>query len=104
MEWLFSRQNKDGGWAAFDVNNTGSWWLRRKVAAFSKIMNLFDPSSACVTGHVLEALGALGATVENSAEVRSAVVYLKKTQDSSGRWQGRWGVNYLYGTAAAVVG
>lgn len=104
LEWLVSHQNRDGGWGAFDVDNRERPGLSRLTARFSEIMELHDPSTACVTGHVLEALGTLGHHTGNSRAARRAVSFLKKSQEESGLWKGRWGVHYLYGTGAALVG
>ena len=47
-------QSRDGGWAAFDVDNVQT--LCRELP-FCDFGELIDPSSADVTAHVLEALG-----------------------------------------------
>jgi squalene-hopene/tetraprenyl-beta-curcumene cyclase len=102
-EFILKMQNRDGGWAAFSKNNNGNFLLRKFAKKFEDSADLFDESSADVTGHVLEALGIVGLTVENSKAVRRAVKYLIKTSEN-GIWKGRWGVNYIYGTSAVVVG
>jgi squalene-hopene/tetraprenyl-beta-curcumene cyclase len=38
------------------------------------------------------------------ASVRRAVAYLRKKQLPDGTWYGRWGCNYIYGTALALAG
>jgi squalene-hopene/tetraprenyl-beta-curcumene cyclase len=104
-EWLLSMQNRDGGWGAFDRDNEGSVLLRSLARRFMDSADLFDDSSPDVTGHVLEALAAQGDTVARSAAVQRAVRYLREKQDPAiGAWSGRWGINYIYGTCAAVVG
>ena len=65
---------------------------------------MFDESSADVTGHILEAFGELNINLKNSSIVQKAVKYLRSEQTKNGTWQGRWGVNYIYGTSAAVIG
>ena len=37
-------------------------------------------------------------------QVRRALAFLRQTQEQSGCWLGRWGVNYLYGTWQVLVG
>src|SRR5262249_28736282 len=61
---------------------------------------VIDPPSADVTAHVLEMLAA-----EPTADPTSrlaAVAWLREAQEADGAWYGRWGVNYVYGTGAAV--
>ena len=58
-----------------------------------------DEPTADVTAHVLEAFGredGYGAPVEPGLE------WLLAEQVGDGSWYGRWGVNHLYGTGAAV--
>ena len=105
VDWLVSMQNNNGGWGAFDRNNTGNFLLRAFTAGLKDSVTLFDPSTPDVTGHALEALGASGATIYNSQPVKLAVSYLRNhIETAHGVWPGRWGVNYIYGTNAAISG
>ena len=68
-------------------------------------VELFDGSSADNKGHVLAGLGAHGLTAGHSRCVRRAVRFLRRTQDPvTGLWEGRWGINTLYGTTQAGTG
>jgi squalene-hopene/tetraprenyl-beta-curcumene cyclase len=108
LQWLFSMQNTDGGWGAFDRNNNGNLILKIFGKPFEDSADLFDESSADVTGHVLESLGLQGYTIKNSLPIKKAVRSILKEQvtkgPNSGAWLGRWGVNYIYGTSAALIG
>jgi squalene-hopene/tetraprenyl-beta-curcumene cyclase len=105
VNWLGSMQSRDGGWGAFDRDNNVNRPLERLTRHYIDSVVLFDDSSADSTGHVLEALGAIGLNAENSDSVRRALKYLQRTQNSqTGAWIGRWGVNYLFGTTAAING
>lgn len=105
LQWLLKMQNSDGGWGAFDKDNTGNFLLEKLTSDFLDSADLFDESSPDVTGHILEALGSYGYTINNSEAVQNAVDYLRETQVKEfGGWEGRWGVNYIYGTSAAVIG
>lgn len=99
LHWLFAMQNSDGGWGTFDRDNNQVILNR---IPFADLKSLIDPSNPDVTGHVLETLGELG--LEHSVQVKRAIQYLRRTQKPDGSWFGRWGVNFLYGTSAAVVG
>lgn len=105
IQWLLKMQNTDGGWGAFAKDNTGNFLLEMLTNDYLDSADLFDESSTDVTGHILEALGAFGYTYSNSEAVRRAVEYLRQQQKPSfGGWEARWGVNYIYGTAATVIG
>jgi squalene-hopene/tetraprenyl-beta-curcumene cyclase len=100
LGWVLSMQNRDGGWAAFDVDNDR---LYLNEIPFSDMDSLCDPSSPDVTGRVLEALGLAGDPAHRGACARG-VTYLRESQEPEGSWFGRWGVNYVYGTSAALNG
>jgi len=99
LGWLTSMQNRDGGFAAFDVENDRTFL---NEIPFSDMDSLCDPSSPDVTGRVLEALGIAGEAT--SAPASRAVAYLRRSQEPEGSWYGRWGVNYVYGTSNALNG
>ena len=91
-------QSRDGGWGAFDVDNSAMWLYKIPFCDFGKVT---DEPSADVTAHSLEMLGALGVH-EDAAE--RGVDWLLAEQEEDGSWFGRWGVNHIYGTGAALPG
>jgi squalene-hopene/tetraprenyl-beta-curcumene cyclase len=95
VEWIVSMQNKDGGWAAFDIDNDKTFLNK---IPFSDMESLCDPSTPDVAGRVLEALGILNDPKYKDVCARG-IEYLRKSQESQGSWFGRWGVNYVYGTS-----
>jgi squalene-hopene/tetraprenyl-beta-curcumene cyclase len=99
-DWVMSMQNKDGGWAAFDVGNDKRYL---NEIPFSDMDSLCDESCPDVTGRVLEFLGILDKACYKEASERG-VEYLRANQESEGSWFGRWGVNYIYGTSHALCG
>ncbi|RAH68859.1 terpene cyclase/mutase family protein [Aspergillus aculeatinus CBS 121060] len=110
--WILGMQNKDGGWGAFDINNDA---LFLNKIPFSDMDSLCDPSSADVTGRVLEAFGLLfrspvadyaGSDLLSQMRTASdrAIEYLAQTQEADGSWYGRWGCNYIYGTCNVLCG
>lgn len=112
VEWSLGMQNKDGGWAAFDYENNK---LFLNKIPFSDMDSLLDPSSADVTGRILEAFGLLRKTSEKvkvpedllkkvDLACHGGIKYLASTQERNGSWYGRWGSNYIYGTSNAVCG
>ena len=97
-EWLLSMQSKNGGFGAFDVDNT-----RRAITQipFCDFGEVLDSPSEDVTAHSLEWFGALGLP-STHPQVAAALRYLKREQYADGSWWGRWGVNHIYGTGAAL--
>ena len=98
IQWLLSMQNRDGGWGAFDRDNT------KKILCnipFADHNAMIDPSTADVTARVLECLGRYGWPAEHPA-VQRGVKFLLQDQCDDGSWFGRWGVNYVYGTSGVL--
>jgi len=93
-EWIEGMQSKDGGWAAFDVNNL-EYYLNN--IPFSDHGALLDPPTEDVTARCLSMLVQLGETAKNPS-VAAGIAYLRRTQLAEGSWYGRWGLNYIYGT------
>jgi squalene-hopene/tetraprenyl-beta-curcumene cyclase len=98
LEWLVGMQSEGGGWGAFDVDNKAMWLYKIPFCDFGKVT---DEPSADVTAHSLETLGTLG--VHRDAAERG-VEWLLSEQEEDGSWFGRWGVNHIYGTGAALPG
>jgi squalene-hopene/tetraprenyl-beta-curcumene cyclase len=97
VSWMAGMQSRDGGWGAFDADNTSTLPPRLPFCDFGAVV---DPPSADVTAHVVEALAAEG--LAGSRAARRGVVWLLRAQESDGSWFGRWGANYVYGTGAVV--
>jgi squalene-hopene/tetraprenyl-beta-curcumene cyclase len=100
LNWLMEMQNKDGGWAAFDVDIDNE--VLTKVP-FADHNAMLDPSCADITARVLEIMGTLGFR-STHPRVDKALDYLWRTQEPEGCWYGRWGVNYVYGTWQVLQG
>ncbi len=96
--WLLGMQNNNGGWAAFDKDNTDKLLTLIPFADFGELL---DPPSVDVTAHVVEALGLYGKTLADPIVAR-AYRFMLSEQEEDGPWFGRWGVNYIYGTAAVL--
>jgi squalene-hopene/tetraprenyl-beta-curcumene cyclase len=97
LDWTLGMQCKDGGFAAFDADNTQTLCRQLPFCDFGEVI---DPPSADVTAHVLETL-ALEGRANEPAAVR-ALAWLLRTQEPCGSWFGRWGANHLYGTGAVL--
>ncbi|HME08651.1 MAG TPA: squalene--hopene cyclase [Bryobacteraceae bacterium] len=100
VDWVLAMQSKDGGWAAFDVDNN---WTSLADVPFADHNAMLDPTCPDITGRVMEGLIACGVERSHPA-IRRAVAYLVRSQEQDGSWYGRWGVNYVYGTCFALRG
>ncbi|OJJ35539.1 hypothetical protein ASPWEDRAFT_740365 [Aspergillus wentii DTO 134E9] len=112
LQWILGMQNPDAGWGAFDYTNDKLFFNK---IPFSDMEAMCDPSTADVTGRILEAFGLLlqakgkhtvpgelqGAMIVSSTR---ALHYLSSEQEPTGAWYGRWGVNYIYGTSNVLCG
>jgi squalene-hopene/tetraprenyl-beta-curcumene cyclase len=98
--WLLAMQNRDGGWAAFDVDIDNQ--VLTKVP-FADHNAMLDPSCADITARVIELLGTVGCSADHPAIARG-LDYLWRSQQPQGCWYGRWGVNYIYGTWQVLQG
>lgn len=98
VNWVLAMQSKGGGWGAFDKDNDKKILTKIPFCDFGEAL---DPPSIDVTAHVIEAFAALGYGRTHPAIAR-ALDFMRKEQEPDGSWWGRWGVNYVYGTAAAL--
>ncbi|MFM0361324.1 squalene--hopene cyclase [Paraburkholderia sediminicola] len=98
-EWVVGMQSSDGGWGAFEPENT-QYYLNN--IPFSDHGALLDPPTADVSGRCLSMLAQLGEFPQGSEPAQRAFDYMLKEQESDGSWYGRWGLNYIYGTWTAL--
>ena len=98
VDWMLEMQSRNGGWAAFDKDNTREAIAKIPFADFGEML---DPPSVDVTAHVLECLGRLGFSKDHPV-IQHGLKYILREQHPDGPWFGRWGVNYIYGTAAVL--
>jgi squalene-hopene/tetraprenyl-beta-curcumene cyclase len=99
LRWVEGMQSSDGGWAAFDTDNTLALVRELPFLDFGEVI---DEPSADVTAHALEMLGVLG--LGHTLSARRGVRWLIEHQEADGSWFGRWGINHVYGTGAALPG
>jgi squalene-hopene/tetraprenyl-beta-curcumene cyclase len=99
-DWVMGMQSSDGGFAAFDVDNDARWLNQ---APFADAEAVTDPTCPDIAGRVLEMMAAVGYRKDHPV-ARRAIDWLKREQAADGAWWGRWGVNFIYGTASALSG
>jgi squalene-hopene/tetraprenyl-beta-curcumene cyclase len=96
LDWIVGMQSRGGGWGAFDVDNDALWLYRIPFCDFGRVT---DEPSADVTAHAIEALAPARGL---DHVVANGVRWLLDEQEDDGSWYGRWGVNHVYGTGAAL--
>ena len=93
-EWTLGLQSRDGGFAAFDADNTAHYLNNLPFADHGALL---DPPTADVSARVVSMLAQLGEPMDSPRMV-AALDWLARAQEADGSWFGRWGVNYVYGT------
>ncbi len=93
-DWILGMQSSNGGWGAFDADNTHDFL---NYIPFADHGALLDPPTADVTARCVSFLAQLGHGADEPAMAR-AIAYLRADQEPDGSWFGRWGTNYIYGT------
>ena len=100
IDWILSMQCKNGGWASFDNDNDRMVFQHIPFADHNAML---DPPTVDITGRILEMLATYGYG-KNHPAVKKAVKFIRAEQEPDGSWFGRWGVNYIYGTALVLRG
>ncbi len=90
--WLAGMQSRNGGFAAFDIDNTYHYL---NEIPFADHGALIDPPTSDVTARCVGLLAKYG---RHQREVWRGLSFLLREQETDGSWFGRWGTNYIYGT------
>jgi len=100
--WVVGMQSKNGGYGAFDVDNT-HYYLDE--IPFADHGALLDPPTSDVSARCAMLMAKVA---QNHDEYRPAlertIQYLRDEQEADGSWFGRWGTNYVYGTWSTLLG
>jgi squalene-hopene/tetraprenyl-beta-curcumene cyclase len=99
LDWLVGMQSANGGFAAFDADNT--YYSLNKIP-FADHGAMLDPPTSDVTARVVTVLARIDRPQDRAA-LKRGIAYLRKEQEADGSWFGRWGTNYIYGTWSVVV-
>jgi len=98
-EWVEGVQSRNGGWGAFDADNTYHYLNHIPFADHGALL---DPPTADVSARCVSMLAQLGDRMETSESLQRGVDYLIADQMKDGSWFGRWGANYIYGTWSSL--
>ena len=93
-EWVIGMQSSDGGWGAFEPENTHHYLNHIPFADHGALL---DPPTADVSARCVSFLAQIGMTADDPVMAK-ALAYLRREQETDGSWFGRWGPNYIYGT------
>ncbi len=101
-DWICGMQSKNGGFAAFDADNT-HYYLNE--IPFADHGALLDPPTSDVSARCVMLLAPLIEKHERYRPVMERCLqYLYREQEENGSWWGRWGTNYIYGTWSVLAG
>jgi squalene-hopene/tetraprenyl-beta-curcumene cyclase len=98
-EWVIGMQSRNGGWGAFDADNT-HYYLNH--IPFADHGALLDPPTADVSARCVCFLTQIGYSSDHPV-MAAAIAYLRAEQEPDGSWFGRWGTNYIYGTWSVLA-
>ena len=99
LDWLVGMQSRNGGFAAFDADNTH---YNLNYIPFADHGALLDPPTSDVTARVVAAL-AVAKRPQDIPALERAIAFLRAEQTAEGCWFGRWGTNYIYGTWSVLI-
>jgi squalene-hopene/tetraprenyl-beta-curcumene cyclase len=99
-DWLAGMQSTNGGFAAFDSDNT--YYYLNEIP-FADHGALLDPPTSDVTARCAGFLALYGEP-RHKQNVQRGLEFLFREQEPSGAWFGRWGTNYIYGTWSVLEG
>jgi squalene-hopene/tetraprenyl-beta-curcumene cyclase len=97
-EWVVGLQSANGGWGAFDADNTSEYLNHIPFADHGALL---DPPTADVTARCVGMLAQLGST--DARALAHGLEFLRREQEKDGSWYGRWGMNYIYGTWSVLI-
>ena len=99
--WIAEMQSKNGGYGAFDVDNT--YYYLNEIP-FADHGALLDPPTSDVSARCAMLMGKVAKNHPEYAQALERTIdYLRTEQEPDGSWFGRWGTNYVYGTWSVLL-
>ncbi len=100
--WIVGMQSKNGGFGAFDVDNT--YYYLNEIP-FADHGALLDPPTVDVSARCAMLMARVAQYHdEYRPALQRTIEYIRSDQEADGSWFGRWGTNYIYGTWSALLG
>jgi squalene-hopene/tetraprenyl-beta-curcumene cyclase len=100
--WIVGMQSQNGGYGAFDVDNT--YYYLNEIP-FADHGALLDPPTVDVSARCAMLMARVAKDhAEYLPALQRTIDYIRKDQEADGSWFGRWGTNYIYGTWSTLLG
>ncbi len=100
--WIVGMQSENGGYGAFDVDNT---YYYLDEIPFADHGALLDPPTADVSARCAMLMARVAQDHdEYLPALERTIQYIRDEQEEDGSWFGRWGTNYVYGTWSVLLG
>jgi squalene-hopene/tetraprenyl-beta-curcumene cyclase len=100
--WIVGMQSANGGYGAFDVDNT-QYYLNE--IPFADHGALLDPPTVDVSARCAMLMAKVAQNHdEYLPALKRTIDYIRGDQEADGSWFGRWGTNYIYGTWSVLLG
>lgn len=100
--WVVGMQSQNGGFGAFDVDNT--YYYLNEIP-FADHGALLDPPTSDVSARCAMLMARVAKNHEEYLPaLRNTIEYIRSEQEADGSWFGRWGTNYIYGTWSVLLG
>ena len=100
--WIVGMQSQNGGYGAFDVDNT--YYYLNEIP-FADHGALLDPPTVDVSARCAMLMARVSKDhAEYLPALQRTIDYMRNDQEADGSWFGRWGTNYIYGTWSALLG
>ncbi len=101
-EWIVGMQSENGGYGAFDVDNT---YYYLDEIPFADHGALLDPPTSDVSARCAMLMANVARKDERYLPaLERTLAYIRSEQEDDGSWFGRWGTNYIYGTWSVLLG
>jgi len=100
--WIVDMQSKNGGYGAFDIDNT---YYYLDEIPFADHGALLDPPTSDVSARCAMLMAKVAQDHdEYLPALERTIEYIRAEQEEDGSWFGRWGTNYVYGTWSVLLG
>ena len=99
--WIVGMQAANGGYGAFDVDNTYDYL---NEIPFADHGALLDPPTADVSARCVMLMAKVAQDHDEYLPAYNRCLdYIRHEQEEDGSWFGRWGTNYIYGTWSVLI-
>jgi len=99
--WIVGMQASNGGYGAFDVDNT--YYYLNEIP-FADHGALLDPPTIDVSARCVMLMAKVSQDHEEYLPAyHRCINYIRSEQETDGSWFGRWGTNYIYGVWSILM-